>query len=229
MVCPLAAAQQSSSSHYSVDEVYFGSGGELNACSTSYCAKQSAGELATGKTSSANYKAQTGFNTDRAPFIAFNVTGGNTNLGVLSTATAATATATFSIKTYLAGGYVIQTASDPPTNSLPTRPMLANLTTPSASSPGTEQFGINLVANTSPTSFGANPIQVPDSTFSFGSAAAGYNTTNLFKYIKGDTIARSTQSSGETDYTIAYLFNISNVTAAGEYQFHHTLVATATF
>ncbi len=227
--CPFAAAQQSSSSHYSVDEVFFGSGGELNACSTNYCSKQSAGEMGSGRSASTNYTAQTGFNTDRAPFIAFNVTGGSTDLGVLSTGSTATATATFSVKTYLAGGYVVQTASDPPTNTLPNSPMLHNLTSATASSAGTEQFGMNLVANTSPTTFGANPIQVPDSSFSFGNAAAGYNTANLFKYVKNDTVASSTKSSGETDYTISYIFNISNVTAAGEYQFHHVLVATSTF
>jgi len=227
--CPFANAQQSSSSHYSVDEVFFGTGGELNACSTNYCSKQSAGETAAGRSSSTNYTAQTGFNTDRAPFISFNVTGGSTDLGVLSTGSTATATATFSVKTYLAGGYVVQTASDPPTNTLPNSPTLANLTTPTAPAAGTEQFGMNLVANTSPTTFGSNPIQVPDSTFSFGSAAAGYNTANLFKYVKNDTVAASTKSSGETDYTISYIFNISNITAAGEYQFHHVLVATSTF
>lgn len=226
---PLAYAQQSSSAHYSVDEVYFGTGGELNACSTNYCSKQAAGETGVGASSSTNYKSQAGFNTDRTPYLSFIVTGGTTDLGVLSTGSASTATATFSVKTYLAGGYVVQTVSDPPKNSLPNQPTLTALSTPTASSPGTEQFGINLVANTSPTSFGSNPIQVPDSTFSFGAAATGYNTANLFKYVKGDTVAQSTKSSGETDYTISYLFNISNVTAAGQYTFNHVLVATSTF
>ena len=129
----------------------------------------------------------------------------------------------------MSSGYVVQTVSDPPTNTLPNSPALTALSTPTASSPGTEQFGINLVANTSPTTFGANPIQVPDNTFSFGTVASGYNTANLFKYVKGDTIAQSTRSTGETDYTISYLYNISNVTSAGEYRLAHNLVATATY
>ena len=37
-----------------------------------------------------------------------------------------------------------------------------------ASSPGTEQFGINLVANTSPTTFDFESVQVPDATYGFG-------------------------------------------------------------
>jgi hypothetical protein len=228
-IAPVAHAQQSSSSNYQVNEVFFGTGGELNACSTNYCSKQAAGETGVGNTSSSNYQAQAGFNTDRTPYLEFMVSGSTTDLGVLTTANAKTATATFSVKTYLASGYVVQTASSPPTNTLPGNPVLNPLATPTASAAGTEQFGINLVANTSPTTFGANPIQVPDNTFSFGTVASGYNTPNLFKYVKGDTIAQSTKSSGETDYTISYLFNISNTTAAGEYQFYHDLVATATY
>ena len=229
VLTPLASAQQSQSTNYQVNEAFFGTGGELESCSGNYCSKQSAGETGVGNSASTNYQAQGGFNTDREPYIAFIVTGGSTDLGVLTTANAATATATFSVKTYLSSGYVVQTVSDPPTNTLPTSPMLTALATPTASSPGTEQFGMNLVANTSPTSFGANPIQVPDNTFSFGAVASGYNTANLFKYIKGDTIAQSTKSTGETDFTISYLYNISNVTAAGEYRFDHDLVVTATF
>lgn len=228
-LAPLTSAQQSSSTNYQVNEVFFGNGGELNACSSSYCSKQSAGEMTVGNASSAAFSTQAGFNTDREPYLAFSVTGGTTDLGVLTTGSAATATGTFAVKTYLAGGYVVKTVSDPPKNTLPNQPTLANLTTPTASSPGTEQFGINLVANTSPTNFGANPIQVPDGTFSFGSVASGYNTANLFKYVKGDTIAQSSRSTGETDFTISYLYNISNVTAAGEYQLNHELVATSTY
>ena len=228
-LAPLTSAQQSSSTNYQVNEVFFGNGGELNACSSSYCSKQSAGEMTVGNASSAAFSTQAGFNTDREPYLAFSVTGGTTDLGVLTTGSAATATGTFAVKTYLAGGYVVKTVSDPPKNTLPNQPTLANLTTPTASSPGTEQFGINLVANTSPTNFGANPIQVPDGTFSFGSVASGYNTANLFKYVKGDTIAQSSRSTGETDFTISYLYNISNVTSAGEYQLNHELVATSTY
>jgi hypothetical protein len=106
---------------------------------------------------------------------------------------------------------------------------MLGLTTPTISSVGTEQFGINLVANTAPTTFGANPSQAPDASFSFGQAAAGYDTPNYFKYVTGDTIAYSNKSSGETDYTISYLFNVSNATPGGQYTLHHVLVATSTF
>ena len=66
IVPSLAWAAQSNSSNYSVDEVFFGSGGELNACSTSFCSKQAAGETTVGNTSSSNFQAQTGFNSNRS-------------------------------------------------------------------------------------------------------------------------------------------------------------------
>lgn len=225
-----AVSPQASSSHYQVNEVFFGAGGDLNDCSSHYCAKESAGETGVGTTSSSHFTAHGGFNTDRTPYLQFLVTGTNTDIGGLSTGSTSTTTGTFSVKNYLSSGYSVVTVASPPINNSYT---MHNLTSPTASSAGTEQFGINLVANTGCTgiagTLGANPVQVPSSTFSFGAAAAGYNTACLFKYVPGDTIADSTKSSGETDYTISYIYNISNLTAGGVYTFNDVLVATATF
>jgi hypothetical protein len=220
------ATSLSSSSDYQVDQVFFGSGGELNSCSTDYCSKQSAGELTVGNTASSNYQAQGGFNTNREPFIEFDVSNTNVDLGTLSPNTTATTTATFSVSTYLAHGYTVVNASDPPTNNSHT---MTALTTPTASAAGTEQFGINLAANTVPTTFGADPSLQPDSTFSYGEADIDYSAANYFKYVKGDAIASSTKSTSQTLYTISYIFNISHITPGGTYTFHHVLVATSTF
>ncbi len=222
----VATAAQSSSSSYQVNEVFFGAGGALNNCSANYCSKQSLGETGVGGTSSTNYQARAGFNTDREPFLQFIVNGTNTDIGVLSTSSTATTTATFSVKNYLSSGYQVVTVSNPPKYNTYT---MHNLTTASSSVAGTEQFGINVVANTSPTTFGANPVQVPSGVFSFGAAAPGYNTPNKYKYVPGDTIAYSSTSSGETDFTISYIYNISVVTPGGTYGFNDVLVATATF
>lgn len=227
-------AAQSSSSHYQVNEVFFGAGGDLNDCSAHYCAKESAGETGVGNTSSAHYQAQAGFNTDRTPYIQFVVNSNNPNVGVLSTASTSTATATFYVKNYLSSGYTVVTASPPPQNNAYT---LNPLTSQTSSAVGTEQFGMNLVANTGctgiPGTLGSNPVQQPSSAFSFGVAGNGssgdYATACQFKYNQGDTIASSAQSSGETDYTASYIYNISNVTPGGAYTFNDVLVATATF
>jgi hypothetical protein len=230
---PTLSAAESSSNNYSVDRVFFGAGGELEACSGTYCAKQSAGEIAAGHIAGAAFRANAGFNVDREPYLAFSVAGSTTDLGYLNQAGTATATATFAVKTYLASGYVVHLASDPPTSEAPTAHVLNALTTPTASSAGTEQFGINLIENTvgcgAPANFGANPVQVPDNTFSFGAVENDYDNCGQFKYIKGDTVASSSQSTGETDYTISFIYNISNLTPNGEYRFSGELVATSTF
>lgn len=223
----MALAAQSASNNYQVNEVFFGSGGELDACSTSYCSKQSAGESTVGNTGSANYQAQGGFNTDRSPYIEFVVSNSNIDLGKLTASTTATANATFSIKTYLAHGYTVVNASDPPTNGGYTMQAISSV--PTASIPGTEQFGINLVSNTSPINFGADKTYTPDSTFSSGLVAPDYNNQNMFVYRKNDVVAYSNASSSYTNYTISYIFNISNVTPGGTYEMHHVLVATSTY
>lgn len=223
----IVLAAQASSSNYQVNEVFFGSGGELNACSTAYCSKQAAGESAVGNTSSPNYQAQGGFNTDRQPYLQFTVSNTNIDLGKLSTTSTKTATASFSIKAYLSHGYSVVNASDPPSNN--GYVMQAITTAPTASSAGTEQFGINLVSNTNPISFGADKTYTPDSTFSSGQVAADYSNHDMYVYRKNDVIAYSNTSSSYTNYTISYIFNISSVTPGGTYELHHVLVATATY
>jgi hypothetical protein len=223
----IVLAAQSSSSNYQVNEVFFGSGGELNGCSTNFCSKQSAGESVVGNTSSANFQAQGGFNTDRQPYIQFTVNNPNIDLGALSATSTKTATASFSIEAYLSHGYSVVNASGPPVNNAYT--MQAINSVPTASSAGTEQFGINLVANTSPITFGANKTDSPDSTFSFGLVAPDYSNPNMYVYRKDDVVAYSNSSSSYTNYTVSYIFNISSVTPGGTYELHHVLVATATY
>jgi len=232
---PLAYAAQTNSTNYQVNEVFMGSGGELHSCGTAYCSKLSAGEVAAGNTAGNAFQAYGGFNTERQPFIAFSVAGSSTDLGTLSNVGTATTTGTFAVKTYLASGYVVQLASDPPTNNGTPSHTLATPGTPTASAVGTEQFGINVVQNLTscatpaPANFGNDPVQVPDNTFSFGTVNANYNTCGKFMYNKGDVIANSTKSSGETDYTISFIYNISNVTNDGLYTYNGTLVATSTY
>jgi hypothetical protein len=221
-------AQSSSSSNYRVDQTIFGTGGDLDATSPNYRSRITIGELTIGNTASPNYQAYAGFNTTDEPYLEMVVTAANIDLGYLDTAAARTANATFYVRAWQAGSYSVRTVSNPPTNTSGGY-QLTPLASPTASAAGTEQFGINLVANTSPTTFGANPQQVPDNTFSFGAAAVGYNTANQYKYVKNDIVAQSTKSTSVTIYTLSYIFNINNATPAGQYTFSHNLVATGTY
>lgn len=223
--------QQSCSSSYGVGSTFFGSGGSLDStCSTAYCAKQALGETGAGLTSSSSYQAYAGFNVDRQPSLQFIVTSASVNLGVLSDTSTATGTATFSVEAYLAGGYSVISASQPPKYATYTLHALAS---PTASAVGTEQFGINLVSNTTacgaPVNFGANPVQVPSSAYSYGQVAPGYNSCGLFQYIPNSIIAQSSKSSGVTDYTISYMANITALTPGGVYTMNDELVAVPTY
>jgi len=243
-VLPLASvggvqATVYTSPNYQVNQVLFGSGGTTGSAfhSTNYNAQVSVGEVGVGNSKGSAYQSYAGFNTNDAPYLQFIVTSSSTSLGYLSTSSVATATGTFSVRDYLSQGYIVETASPPPASLTHT---ITALSTASLSVPGTEQFGMNLVANTSP-SIGATPVQNPSSSFSFGtvtagapgpngsSVATGYSTPNYFKYHSGDVIAASNQSSGETDYTISYITNISNTTAAGAYTFNQVLIALPTY
>jgi hypothetical protein len=183
--------------------------------------------LAGGNTASANYQAQAGFNTTDTPMLEFVVAGGSIDFGVLSTGATATGTSTFSVRTYLSSGYVV-TAMGPTLTSEGGATITAMAST-AASSAGSEQFGMNLVANTSPATFGADPIQFPDSTFSFGSVASGYGTTNQYKYVQGDIVAQSVKSSGQTTFTASYIANVAALTDSGHYVSVQDFVVTATF
>ncbi|MFO0882390.1 MAG: hypothetical protein U0491_02985 [Candidatus Saccharimonadales bacterium] len=223
------AAPTYTSPSYGVDEVFMGSGGANDMSSANYQGRASLGDTGVGNSSSANYQAYGGFTTNADPYIELVVNPINTDLGYLSTSAAATTTATFTVRTYLASGYVVVNGSDPPLNTVnPTRYLNA-LSSPTGYTTNTELFGINLVANTSPVTFGADPQQVPGPTYSYGAAAAGYNTTNQFKYVKGDTIASSASSSGSTTYTVSYIYGIDGNTPAGQYNFNHIIIATSTY
>jgi hypothetical protein len=220
-----AAALTSTSTNYKVTETQFGSGSSLHDCSTNYCAKTSAGDTVVGRSKSTNYSAQLGFNTSDVPLLEVITTGGTQNMGVLDATTTGTATNIIKIRNYLSSGYVLQITGPAPNQGIHT---LTTLATPSTSSQGTEQFGINLVANTTP-SVGAAPVQVPSSTFSFGTIASDYSTSNLFKYIDGDVVAQSFSSSGETDYTMSMIINVSSATPGGRYNGSFSAVAVPVF
>jgi hypothetical protein len=223
---PIASAQ-SSSTNYKVEESFFGTGGELDASSSNYRAKQSAGETVVGNASSANYQFQAGFNTTDIPLLEFVVNGGTFDMGVLDYGITGTATATFSVRNYLSSGYVITMHGSPPTEPVHGY-ALPGMSSAAGSTPGTEQFGVNLMDNGNPD-IGINPDQIPDSTFSFGTPVAGYDTPNLFKFVDGDTIALSPKSSGQTNFALSMIANVARETPAGEYGGHIVLQVVPTF
>lgn len=214
------------STNYQVKEDFVGGGGLTQSNSSGYQAQDTAGAAAVGDSAGTAYKSQSGGTTSDDPVLTFAVNTASVNLGSLSTSLTRTGTATFSVLNYTSYGYIVQTIGSPPSNGAYT---LTGMSSPAASATNTEQFGINLVANTSPTTLGADPVQVPSNIFSFGAAATGYNTANTYKYVSGNTIASSVKSSGRTDYTISYIANMSNNTPGGSYSGNQVIVCTGTY
>ena len=203
-------AVTSSSENYQLTESQFNGGTVSEGCSESYCAQASIGDMSrtTGKSSAAFDPKP-----DDDPVLEVIVDPGESNLGVLTTEHTATKTVIVRVRNNLSEGYIVQLVGNAPKYGNHT---LKTSKTPTASKPGEEQFGVNVVANTTPL-IGAAPAQVPGGQGIFGSASDGYNTSNMFKYESGDIIARSTTPQGRTDYTISMIVNISNATPAGKY------------
>lgn len=220
---------QGSSTNFRIDESFIGPGGSLESNSSSYSTapgQQAVGNSAGGNSSSTNYQTQGGAPSTDDPALTCTVNSSSINFGALSTSATATATATFSVLNYTAYGYVVQIVGNTPNSGAHN---LTAMSSNGSSTTGTEQFGINLVANTSPSSFGADPVQVPSGSFSFGTAATNYNTANSYRYVSGETIASAPKSSGQTNYTISYIVNVSTTTAGGSYSGNQTLVCTGTY
>lgn len=207
-------AETSSSAHYQVSDTEFSATSNKQGCSGQYCARVSLGDMTQdGDSKGATSTAKFGSETQSAPLLEVIVDPGVSNLGVLSAESTAYKTMTVRVRNYLSDGYTLQIVGAPPKYGNHT---LSALATPSSPTPGTEQFGINAVANTTPN-VGADPLQVPSSQFSFGKVNDDYKQQNKYKYINGDVVARSDSESGRTDYTISMIVNISNSTPAGHY------------
>lgn len=216
-------AQTSQSANYQLDESTVGAGGLIQSSSTNYQASSAASDLAVGHAESANYQLETGSQTTNDPALSFSIDDVSPDLGNFTPTASSTTTAKFSVSNYTSYGYVVQIVGTAPTYGSHT---IAPLTTTSSSEVGTDQFGINLVANTSPASVGANP---DNGDFGFGTIDPNYNVANQFRFVSGEIIASAPKSSGKTTYTISYLANVDNLNPGGVYKSQQTLVITGTY
>lgn len=219
----VAYAVDPKSSNYQFNESSIGTGGLYGATSTSYQATSSTTDIAVGTTSSGNYKVVAGTQTPHDPSLSFSVNSTVAPFGQFAPSTTQTATTTFSVSNYTTYGYAVQVYGPTPTMGSHS---LTNMSVTGLSQKGVEQFGINLVANTLPVSFGTNP---DNGQFGFGSVAANYNTPNNYRYVSGETVAQASKDSGITNYTISYIVNVTALTAGGTYTANQTIVVTGTY
>ncbi len=217
----LAAPLRSGS--YIFQETSLGGVGNSGSASTNYQAINSGGIIGNGNSASANNQINGGNTTSGDPALSFAIISGSASFNSFSPGTATTATTSFQVSNYTSYGYVVQILGNTPTNGSHN---LAAMASTGPSQAGVEQFGVNLVANTSPVSLGTNPDH---GQFGFGSAASNYGTTNNYRYVSGETIVTGPKSGGLTTYTISYIVNVSSLTPGGQYSGAQTIICTGTY
>jgi hypothetical protein len=223
LLTPVAYAETLQSNNYRIDESSIGTSGPIGEKSTNFGISSATGDLGVGNSASSNFQINAGTKTDASPTLAFSVNTTLANFGVFSPNTTAVATASFSVLNYSSYGYAVQVFGNTPTNG---SHAIAAMNPTGLSQAGTEQFGLNLVANTSPASLGANP---DNGSFGFGSVDSNYNVPNNFRFVSGETVAQAAKSSGTTNYTISYVVNVEGLTPGGQYRSNQTLVVLGTY
>ncbi len=213
------------SANYVIWADAFDSGGSEDDTSANFRLSDSIGEglILSATSTSANFGIKAGFRemypTD---YLTFTVSTGAINFGTLSSSAVTSASHTMNIDTNAANGFTIKVSGTTLTSGANTITAIGGAA--AASAPGTEQFGINLVANTAPA-VGANPA----GTAPLGSPAANYNTANNFAFQSNDTIASAVAAFNATVFTVSYIANIAAGTENGTYTTNLTYAATANF
>lgn len=147
-------------------------------------------------------------------------TGTAVNLGSLTSSSTGSGTSQIGVSTNAGTGYNITVSGTTLTSGVNTITALNAATT---STQGSSQFGMNLVANTTPT------VGAAVAGAGTGSPAAGYNTANNFKFTTGDIVASKASADNFRFYTVSYIANIPATQAAGAYKTDLTYVATANY
>ena len=157
------------------------------------------------------------------------VSGSTVGLGTASTTSTSSGTSVMATSTNGNTGYVITVNGTTLTSGSNT---ITALSSPTASSTGTSQFGLNLKDNATPN-VGAEVSPSPNGTTLRGQASTGYSTADSYKFVTGNQVAASDNSSaGPTDaqtFTVSYIANIPGSQAAGIYTAIMTYICTATF
>ena len=153
------------------------------------------------------------------------ISGTQVNFGTFSSSTATTGTSVMAAGSNATSGYNISVNGTTLTcGTCAGSPTISALTTQTASSTGSPQFGFNLKANTNPSSFGADP-----SGDAGGTATSNYGTQNQYRFVTGDSVASSAGGTNNTAFTSAYIVNVPTKQAAGTYTTTLTYICTANY
>lgn len=153
--------------------------------------------------------------------LTFTLASATVALGSLSTSVTRSGTSSMTVATNAASGYTVSYSGDTLTSGSNT---ITAMTVAGASVLDSKQFGINLMANTTP-SVGSNVTGTGS-----GTPATGYGTADQFKFNPaGEIIASASAATNSNVFTTSYIANIDGSTAAGSYSTVLTYTATANF
>lgn len=144
-----------------------------------------------------------------------------TDMGELSPKETLTAQSQMAVGTNASGGFAI-TANGIPMSAGTS--VIDSPATPTASEPGKNQFGINLVANNAPA-VGNDP----EGIWANAVASPDYGIPDHYKFVPGDVVAYSPNVSLMKKFTVSYIVNSSENLRAGVYTTTITYVASGRF
>lgn len=157
--------------------------------------------------------------------VEYNCTGTNetyfSNMGELSSSSTLTARSQMAVGTNASGGFAITATG----SSLSAgTSVIDNVDKPSESKPGTNQFGINLVANNKPY-VGDDP----EGEWANAVASSDYSSPNKYKFVDGDVIAYSPNVSLMKKFTVSYILNARKDLPPGVYSTTINYIASGRF
>lgn len=143
------------------------------------------------------------------------------DMGQLDADSTLTAQSQMAVGTNATAGFTITVNGSPPAAGTSVIPAQSS---PGVSKVGTNQFGINLVANSDPF-VGSDP----EGTWANAIPSSDYATPNLYKFVSGDVIAYSPNVSLMKKFTVSYILNSSKDLRAGVYSTTITFIASGRF
>jgi len=144
-----------------------------------------------------------------------------TDMGELKPDTTLTAQSQMMVGTNATGGFAI-TANGTPMAAGTS--VIDALSTPAPSKKGTNQFGINLVANSEPA-VGSDP----EGAFANAIPTPDYAVPDKYKFVSGDVVAYSPNVTLMKKFTVSYITNSSENLRAGVYSTTITYIASGRF
>lgn len=144
-----------------------------------------------------------------------------TDMGELTPRSTLTAQSQMAVGTNATAGFAITANGGPPSAGTNIIDPLPNRV---KSTPGNNQFGINLVANNAPT-VGKNP----EGTWANATPMPDYSVPNQYKFANGDVIAYSPSVSLMKKFTVSYILNSHENLRAGVYSTTITYIASGRF